>query len=44
MLEEAAAVEANLLLNVGPKPDGSFPGEDIATLREVGRRLREASK
>jgi alpha-L-fucosidase len=44
MLEEAAAVQANLLLNVGPKPDGSFPEEDVATLKEVGRRLRESSK
>lgn len=41
MLEEAKSVDANLLLNVGPKPDGSFPAEDIETLIEVGRRLEQ---
>ncbi len=30
----------NLLANVGPLPDGSIHLEDVATLREVGRRLR----
>jgi alpha-L-fucosidase len=39
MLAEAGARNANLLLNVGPLPDGSLHREDIATLREVGRRL-----
>jgi alpha-L-fucosidase len=39
MLAEAGARNANLLLNVGPLPDGSLHPEDIATLREVGRRL-----
>lgn len=38
LLAEAAAIDANLLLNVGPKPDGSFPAEDVETLREVGKR------
>jgi len=41
MLTDAAAMEANLLLNIGPLPDGSVHPEDVATLREVGRRLRE---
>jgi alpha-L-fucosidase len=40
-LAEAAAIPANLLLNTGPEADGSIPPEDIATLREVGRRLAE---
>mgnify|MGYP006289091609 CR=1 FL=1 len=40
MLEEAKLINANLLLNVGPLPDGSFPEEDVKTLREVGERLR----
>ncbi len=44
MLDEARAVNANLLLNVGPMPDGSFPEEDIATLKEVGRRLKSTSR
>ena len=36
----AGKVPANLLLNTGPKGDGSIPEEDVNTLREVGRRLR----
>lgn len=40
MLEEAARLNANLLLNTGPLPDGSIHAEDAATLREVGKRLR----
>lgn len=41
MLEDAAAINANLLLNVGPKGDGSFPQEDINALREAGKQLHE---
>jgi alpha-L-fucosidase len=37
MLAEARVMNANLLLNVGPLPDGSIHPDDIATLREVGR-------
>ena len=40
MLEEADGLNANLLLNTGPLPDGSIHPEDVATLREVGKRLR----
>ena len=40
MLERAKKLNANLLLNSGPLPDGSIPKEDIATLIEVGKRLR----
>ena len=44
MLAEAAAKDANLLLNVGPLPDGSIHPDDIATLKEVGRRYRNSHK
>ena len=40
MLEDAASINANLLLNVGPKGDGSFPEEDIRALEEAGSRLQ----
>ena len=39
-LEEARAANYNLLMNVGPLPDGRFPDQAVATLREVGQRLR----
>lgn len=39
MLENAKRLNANLLLNVGPKADGSFPEEDIEALMEAGKRL-----
>jgi alpha-L-fucosidase len=32
MLEQADSLNANLLLNVGPKGDGSFPQEDVDAL------------
>jgi alpha-L-fucosidase len=41
MLTTAQSQNCNLLLNTGPCPDGSIHPEDVATLREVGRRLRE---
>ena len=44
MLAEATAKNANLLLNVGPLPDGSLHPDDVATLKEVGRRLRSIQK
>ena len=40
MLAHARSVDANLLLNTGPLPDGSIHPADITTLREVGRRRR----
>ena len=40
MLAHAADLNANLLLNTGPLPDGSIYPADVATLREVGKRLR----
>ncbi len=39
-LEEAEKLNANLLLNTGPLPDGSIHPEDVKTLREIGKRLR----
>ncbi len=41
MLEKAKKLPANLLLNTGPLPDGAIHPEDIKTLKEVGRRLRQ---
>lgn len=43
MVHSAWSQGANLLLNTGPLGDGSIHPEDEATLREVGRRLREAA-
>ena len=40
MLENAKKLNANLLLNTGPMPDGSIHPEDIKTLKEVGRRRK----
>jgi alpha-L-fucosidase len=39
-LAYAGAHRCNLLANVGPLPDGSLHADDVATLREVGRRIR----
>ncbi len=38
MLENARAMNANLLLNIGPLPNGALPEEDIRILTEVGKR------
>ncbi len=39
MLHTCAAGRGNLLLNIGPMPDGSVPPETVAPLEEVGRWL-----
>jgi alpha-L-fucosidase len=39
MLSEAGEMNANLLLNVGPKGDGSIPDEDIRSLTEAGKSI-----
>lgn len=44
MLDEAREKRANLLLNTGPLPDGSIHPDDVATLKEVGRRLRAGAR
>lgn len=41
MLHQADSMDANLLLNVGPKGDGSFPEEDIEAIITAGKHLRE---
>ncbi|MDX1636903.1 MAG: alpha-L-fucosidase [Balneolaceae bacterium] len=38
-LIESRAKNGNMLLNIGPKPNGSIPGEQEATLREIGTWL-----
>jgi len=40
MLTETAANAGNLLLNVGPRPDGTIPDESARVLREAGSWLR----
>ena len=40
-LARAAHAKANLLLNTGPLQHGAIHAGDAATLREVGRRIRE---
>jgi len=39
-IKETWAKDANLLMNVGPLPDGSFPEEDIVSLTKAGEILR----
>lgn len=36
MLVETAGKDANLLLNIGPRPDGTLPGEAVSSLRAMG--------
>lgn len=40
MLVETASKSGNLLLNIGPKADGSVPEESVRILRETGAWLR----
>ncbi|MFC2118034.1 alpha-L-fucosidase [Bacteroidota bacterium] len=44
MLNGAQKLNANLLLNVGPKGDGSFPEEDVKALIEAGEKLNKKTK
>ncbi len=41
MLAAADGQNCNLLLNTGPLPDGSIHLDEAATLREVGKHIRE---
>ena len=41
MLCEAAGKGGNLLLNVGPKPDGTFPRPFLARMAEIGRWMKQ---
>ena len=40
MLQKCSSSGGNLLLNIGPKPDGSVPKDAIEPLRNVGKWLR----
>jgi alpha-L-fucosidase len=40
LLVETASKGGNLLLNVGPKPDGTFPEESTERLQALGRWMR----
>jgi len=42
MLAHTKEMNANLLLNIGPLPDGTVFPDDVTSLREVGRRLKAA--
>ncbi len=42
MLTHARDIKANLLLNIGPLPDGSVFPDDVKTLTEVGNRLKNS--
>ena len=42
MLNTCTAGGGNLLLNIGPEPDGSVPKDAIAPLEQVGRWLEKA--
>jgi len=44
MLNKATAGGGNLLLNIGPAPDGSVPEEAVEPLNEVGKWLNENGK
>jgi alpha-L-fucosidase len=44
MMQYARKENANLLLNVGPKGDGSFPAEDVKALSEAGEILKKIIK
>lgn len=41
LLEYCASINANLLLNIGPRPDGSILDENIKTLNLVGRKIKK---
>jgi alpha-L-fucosidase len=41
LLEKARHCGSNMLMNIGPRGDGSIHPEDASALREVGRRIRQ---
>ncbi len=43
-LSDIVSKGGNLLLNVGPKPDGAFPEASIAQLQEIGRWIQVAGE
>lgn len=44
LYEKARSLGANMLLNIGPRGDGSIHPEDKKTLTEVGRHLKQSLK
>ena len=40
LLKVARRLDANLLINIGPRGDGSIHPDDEKALREVGERIR----
>lgn len=40
LLEYCAKINANLLLNIGPRPDGSILDENIKVLNKIGHRIK----
>ena len=43
MLADIASKGGNLLLNIGPKADGTFPDQSIKTLNEIGKWMLKNS-
>ncbi|MFC1763504.1 alpha-L-fucosidase [Planctomycetota bacterium] len=43
LLAHTKEMNANLLLNIGPLPDGAIFPDDVTSLREVGKRLKKQS-
>ena len=44
LLRYCADMNANLLLNIGPRPDGTILEENIQTLEKVGRQLEKRDR
>lgn len=44
MIADIASKGGNLLLNIGPKPDGTFPQESIDRLKEIGDWMKVNSE
>lgn len=44
LLRYCADMNANLLLNIGPRPDGTILEENIQTLEKVGRQLEKVGR
>jgi alpha-L-fucosidase len=43
-LVKIAARRGNYLLNIGPKPDGTFPEESVQRLKEIGQWMKVNSE
>jgi alpha-L-fucosidase len=40
LLSDVASKGGNLLLNIGPRPDGTFPGEAVTRLHDIGAWMK----